>query len=86
MPHSVNGRAHRLLDALSDGDLPGHEARRILAKSGTRSGWHSGHRTLRHLEEKGYVRIIQDRDGDMVQITPDGWEALIRLDDGEEVE
>jgi len=40
MPHSVNGRAHRLLDALSDGDLPGHEARRILAKSDTRTGWH----------------------------------------------
>ena len=86
MPHSVNGRAHRLLDALSDGDLPGHEARRILAKSDTRTGWHSGHRTLRHLEEKGYVRIIQDRDGDMVQITPDGWDARMWLDDGEEVE
>jgi len=41
---------------------------------------------LRHLEEKGYVRIIQDRDGDMVQITVDGWDARMRLDDGEEVE
>jgi len=67
MTYSVFGRAHRLLDALSDGDLPGH----LL---------------LRHLEEKGYVRIIQDRDGDMVQITVDGWDARMRLDDGEEVE